>query len=91
MVTVVLAREDEDLVITCNTTTDRAVSWKFFNGDVLEDINIERYREENGKNLSLFKVGKPMLGEYSCWSKEEMLSSVYLLLAKESGEIFYSN
>lgn len=88
MFIVVLARKDKYRVLTCNAAANRNVSWKL-NGDDLEDTMMEDYKEE-GQNLTV-KVHVPeALGEYSCWSEGQMLSSVYLLLkAETSGEIFF--
>lgn len=85
MFIVVLAREREDVVLTCNTTADKAVTWEF-DGDVQCEGNLT----QDCQRLSVSGVEAPMLGEYSCWSEGQMLSSVYLLLElKKSGEIFF--
>lgn len=84
----VLARKDEDSVLTCNTNVSRAITWKFNDYD-LEDILFESNLTENGQRLTVSKM-EPQMGEYSCWSEGQMLSSVHLLLeAKESGEIVF--
>lgn len=86
MFIVVLAREEEeDAVLTCNTTADKAVTWKFKGNDVMFESNYKK----DGQRLNV-SVDQPLFGEYSCWSEGQMLSSVYLLLeGKESGEIFF--
>lgn len=82
----VLAREEEDAVLTCNTTADKAVTWKF-DGD---DVQLGSNFKQDGQRLKVSEVDYPMLGEYSCWSEGQMLSSVYLLLEiKESDSRFH--
>lgn len=89
MLVVVLAKEDEGPVtLTCNTTPDTAVTWKF-NGRSLEDVTFRMLSTQHGQDLILSEVDSPMLGEYSCWSEGRELSSVYLLFeAEEPGETF---
>lgn len=86
MFIVVLARKDEDAVLTCNTAAGRAVTWKLKDYDL--DM-LECKPTENGRRLTVSKED-PQMGEYSCWSEEQMLSTVFLLHeGKESGEIFF--
>lgn len=83
MFIVVLARQDGDAVLTCNTTADKAVRWE-------SEVMFESKVKQDGQHLNVSEVDTPMLGEYSCWSEGQMLSSVYLLLeAEESSEIFF--
>ncbi|XP_056275187.1 interleukin-12 subunit beta isoform X2 [Pseudoliparis swirei] len=55
------------------------VTWKF-RGEAPEDVR------QVGPHLSASEVDTPMLGEYSCWRGNQMLSSTYLLLEAEEEE-----
>ncbi|XP_042344381.1 interleukin-12 subunit beta [Plectropomus leopardus] len=71
------------VTLTCHTETNGPVTWMFdedfldFNGNI----------KQNGQNLSVSMVDKPMLGEYSCWRGGEMLSSTYLLLEADAKDV----
>ncbi|XP_034093100.1 interleukin-12 subunit beta [Gymnodraco acuticeps] len=81
---VVAKKNDANPVtLTCRTNVEGDVTWTF----QLEDVDIEENIQQNGLNLSVSAVDIPMLGKYSCWRGEEMLSSTYLLL--ESEELDY--
>lgn len=80
---VVAKRNNKDpVVLTCSTSADRAVTWKF-DGDVVTDFvgKVQLY----GQDLNVSDVEEPMLGNYSCWSGGELLSSLFLLLEAEGG------
>ncbi|KAK5870923.1 hypothetical protein PBY51_003829 [Eleginops maclovinus] len=80
---VVAKRNDANPVtLTCRTNIEGPVTWKF-HGAELEDVDIEDNVQQNGPNLSVSEVDKPMLGKYSCWRGEDILSSTYLLLEAE--------
>ncbi|CAK6950768.1 interleukin-12 subunit beta [Scomber scombrus] len=80
---VVAKRNDANSVtLTCGTKSSGDVVWKF-EGDELEDGDYEDNLLKNGTNLRVTEVDTPILGEYSCWSGGEMLSSTYLLLEAE--------
>lgn len=91
---VVVAKRDDanPVTLTCDTTTDGAVTWKF-HGEVMEDVVLQDNVQQVGSNLAMSDVDAPMLGRYSCWRGGEMLSSTYLLLEAEEedelGEIFH--
>ncbi|XP_070760660.1 interleukin-12 subunit beta [Enoplosus armatus] len=73
------------ITLTCGTKTDGAVTWKF-DGEVMEDDDDDV--QQNGQTLTMSGEDTPLLGEYSCWRGEEMLSSTYLLLeADEKQEL----
>ncbi|KAK5909631.1 hypothetical protein CesoFtcFv8_003544 [Champsocephalus esox] len=77
---VVAKKNDANPVtLTCRTNVEGDVTWTF----QLEDVDIEENIQQNGLNLSVSAVDIPMLGKYSCWRGEEMLSSTYLLLEAE--------
>ncbi|XP_028434765.1 interleukin-12 subunit beta [Perca flavescens] len=81
---VVAKRNDANPVtLTCHTTTDEAVTWKFHGEETERDVELEDNVQQNGQNLSVSEVDTPMLGNYSCWREQEMLSSTYLLLEPE--------
>lgn len=87
MFIVVLAEKDECKLLTCNTAANRNVTWKL-NGDDLENV-INEDCPQDGQNLTV-KVHETKMGNYSCWSNGQMLSSVFLLIeAKTSSEIFF--
>uniref|UniRef100_A0A665WN73 Fibronectin type-III domain-containing protein n=1 Tax=Echeneis naucrates TaxID=173247 RepID=A0A665WN73_ECHNA len=70
------------VTLTCKADVDVDVTWKL-SGDVIEkDQYMENYQQD-GPNLNVLDVEHPMLGEYSCWSGEKLLSSTYLLLEAE--------
>lgn len=84
-VVVVAKRNDENTVtLTCGTNTDRAVTWKF----VMEEVILKDNVQQDGQNLNMSDVDAPMVGQYSCWTGGEMLSSVYLLLEAEEEDEF---
>lgn len=86
---VVLAKRHGNVVLTCSTTPDRNVFWKL-KGRALEDELFQVNFRLDGQLLNLSGVEELMLGEYSCWSEEQMLSSVYLLFEDEkSGEVLF--
>ncbi|XP_053181490.1 interleukin-12 subunit beta [Scomber japonicus] len=79
---VVAKRNDANAVtLTCSTKSSGEVVWKFEDDSDFED-NVQKI----GTSLSVTEVDTPMLGEYSCWSGGEMLSSTYLLLKAEDEE-----
>lgn len=85
-VVVVAKRNDANAVtLTCGTKSSGEVVWKF-DGDELDDFEDNRDLRKIGTNLSVTEVDTPMLGEYSCWSGGEMISSTYLLLKAEYEE-----
>lgn len=87
-VVVVAKRNNENTVtLTCSTNTDRAVTWKF-HGEVMEEVTLEDSVQQDGQNLNMSDVDAPMVGQYSCWTGGEMLSSVYLLLEAEEEDEF---
>nr|XP_043882783.1 interleukin-12 subunit beta [Solea senegalensis] len=70
------------VILTCGT--EEPVTWK--HGDhVLEDYGDDIIQHE-GQNLSFSDVDSPILGEYSCWAGEKMISSTYLLLEAQEEE-----
>ncbi|KAA8592643.1 interleukin-12 subunit beta [Etheostoma spectabile] len=84
---VVAKRNDANpVILTCHTTTDGAVTWKFHGEETKRDVELEDNVQQNGQNLSVSEVDTPMLGKYSCWRGKEMLSSTYLLLAPDEDE-----
>lgn len=88
MCVVVVAKKNDanPVTLTCRTNVEGDVTWTF----QLEDVDIEENIQQNGLNLSVSAVDIPMLGKYSCWRGEEMLSSTYLLLeAEELGKMLW--
>ncbi|RVE67935.1 hypothetical protein OJAV_G00086740 [Oryzias javanicus] len=61
-------------MLTCNTQTDEAVSWRLDG----EEVELDNYVQMEGPNLKISQVDAPMLGEYSCWRGGAMLSTTYL-------------
>lgn len=85
-VVVVAGRQDQSTAtLTCNTETDSGITWRF-HGDVIEEVTLDDSTQQSGPNLTISDVDVPVLGQYSCWRGQEMLSSVYLLLEAEEGE-----
>eukprot|EP00066_Takifugu_rubripes_P008765 XP_003975202.1 PREDICTED: interleukin-12 subunit beta-like [Takifugu rubripes] len=79
----VLAKELNGLaILTCNSTPDTAITWKF-NDVPVENEAFGQYTTQNGPDLNLSQVDFTMFGNYSCWSEGRMLSSVYLLEIEE--------
>ncbi|XP_062237956.1 interleukin-12 subunit beta [Platichthys flesus] len=70
------------VTLTCNTSSDEEVKWKFEGVELEIEDNIQQV----GQNLSVTYVESPLLGEYSCWRGVEMLSSTHLLLKAEEEE-----
>lgn len=91
MFIVVLARKGDDPILTCNASAGKAVTWKF-DGNDLENTIIETSLTDDGLRLTVLETNVPV-GEYSCWSEGQMLSShsLYLLLEdKDLGETLFS-
>ncbi|XP_008283139.1 interleukin-12 subunit beta isoform X2 [Stegastes partitus] len=85
----VVAKENDvnPIKLTCGTTTKETVTWKH-KGEELDEDSVEEGVELNGSDLILSKVETPLVGEYSCWRGEKMLSSFHVLLEKEeAGEL----
>uniref|UniRef100_A0A8C4F4V3 Interleukin-12 subunit beta n=1 Tax=Dicentrarchus labrax TaxID=13489 RepID=A0A8C4F4V3_DICLA len=84
----VVAKTNENVILTCGSKADGAVTWKFrmFPSEEMEDVDSEDNIQQEGQNLKVSEVGTPVLGEYSCWRGEEKLSSTYLLLEDEEEE-----
>ncbi|XP_068616945.1 interleukin-12 subunit beta [Brachionichthys hirsutus] len=80
----VVANRNHPATLTCNTTTQEAVTWMFQSG-ITEKKNVilDKYSIQDGTNLIMSDLGRPMLGNYSCWKGAELLSSVYLFLEAE--------
>ncbi|XP_071337797.1 interleukin-12 subunit beta [Trachinotus anak] len=81
----VVAKKDdpEPVTLTCRTNINGPVNWTLNDDDDLDDII-----QQDGKNLKVSDVDAPVLGNYSCWREEELLSSTYLLLeAEEEDEL----
>uniref|UniRef100_A0A665WLP2 Interleukin-12 beta central domain-containing protein n=1 Tax=Echeneis naucrates TaxID=173247 RepID=A0A665WLP2_ECHNA len=82
LVVVAKMNDLKPVTLTCKADVDVDVTWKL-SGDVIEkDQYMENYQQD-GPNLNVLDVEHPMLGEYSCWSGEKLLSSTYLLLEAE--------
>uniref|UniRef100_A0A3B5KM56 Interleukin-12 beta central domain-containing protein n=2 Tax=Takifugu rubripes TaxID=31033 RepID=A0A3B5KM56_TAKRU len=87
----VLAKELNGLaILTCNSTPDTAITWKF-NDVPVENEAFGQYTTQNGPDLNLSQVDFTMFGNYSCWSEGRMLSSVYLLEIEEPEQTFLKN
>ncbi|XP_040898964.1 interleukin-12 subunit beta isoform X2 [Toxotes jaculatrix] len=81
---IVAKRDDANPVtLTCGAKINGPVTWKF-DGEVIEDF--EDNIQQDGQKLNVSEVDTPMLGEYSCWRGEQVLSSTYLLLEAEEEE-----
>ncbi len=83
VVVVVEKNHATSVTLTCGTKTDGPVTWKL-NGEALDSL--EEIVVQDGQNLIVSEVELPLLGQYTCWRGEEMLSSVYLLLEEDGGE-----
>ena len=79
---VVVAKLNDAVTLTCRTSIDGEVEWKFEDEVLDHSDNIQ----PNGQNLNVTEVDAPLLGEYSCWRGDEMLSSTHLLLEVEEEE-----
>ncbi|GLD54243.1 interleukin-12 subunit beta-like protein [Lates japonicus] len=80
---VVVVKKHDTVTLTCSSaqlTGD--VTWKLEN----DEIEVDDDFQLDGQNLKVSGVGTPSLGNYSCWSGEEMLSSTHLLLEAEAEE-----
>uniref|UniRef100_A0A3B4WHJ6 Interleukin-12 subunit beta n=1 Tax=Seriola lalandi dorsalis TaxID=1841481 RepID=A0A3B4WHJ6_SERLL len=89
----VMAKRGNSVTLTCNTNFDGPFTWKFAANTVDEAEEIEDFNtiyKQVGKNLIVSDVDSPALGEYSCWSGEERLSSTFLLVEAEEGNNFDS-
>lgn len=85
LVVVAKQNNEDPVILTCSTSADRAVTWTF-DGDVVNDF--EGKVRLRGQDLRVSFVEEPMLGNYSCWSGGELLSSLFLLLEDgEGGEL----
>lgn len=84
----VVAKKDNanPVTLTCGMNSGGHVTWKFEEDGNVEDMDLGENVQQNGQNLVLREVDVPMVGEYSCWSGGEKLSSVYLLLDAEEEE-----
>ncbi|XP_059192982.1 interleukin-12 subunit beta [Centropristis striata] len=49
----------------------------------MEEVDINGDIQQNGVNLAVSEVDGYMVGNYSCWRGEDMISSTYLLLEPE--------
>ncbi|XP_029294739.1 interleukin-12 subunit beta [Cottoperca gobio] len=81
--------EMEDVQQNGLKLSEGAVTGKFHVPE-MEDVDIEGNVKQNGLKLSVSEVDTPMLGNYSCWRGEDMLSSTYLLLEAEEEDDFDS-
>lgn len=79
---VVVAKNTDEITLTCHTQAEGPVNWKF-HSDRIEDVTLGGPIKQVGQNLVFSQVNSLMLGEYSCWKGSEMLSSTYLLEAGE--------
>nr|UNA06300.1 interleukin [Hippocampus erectus] len=61
------------------------VTWKFRGEEIDEDYQDDM--KKIGPNLLLQNVGRPMLGEYTCWSRGKSMSTYLLLKAEEEKEL----
>ncbi|XP_034025476.1 interleukin-12 subunit beta [Thalassophryne amazonica] len=82
---VVVAKKNDinPVTLTCNTNIHEAVTWKFERNEMIEDLDFGDNFRQVGQNLMVTEVDTPMLGEYSCWSGEQKISSTHLLLEAE--------
>uniref|UniRef100_A0A3Q2ZR21 Interleukin-12 subunit beta n=1 Tax=Kryptolebias marmoratus TaxID=37003 RepID=A0A3Q2ZR21_KRYMA len=80
---VIAKRNDRNPVtLTCRTASSEPVTWKMDG----EEVGFDDYLEKDGKNLIVQEIEEPFLGEYTCWTGEEKLSSTYLLQEAEVDE-----
>uniref|UniRef100_A0A672GEI2 Interleukin-12 subunit beta n=1 Tax=Salarias fasciatus TaxID=181472 RepID=A0A672GEI2_SALFA len=90
---IVIARRNDGesysnpVTLTCGGRGDGAVTWKF-GGEVMEDS--DPFIQQQNQTLVLDEVDTPMLGEYSCWRGNQMVSSTYILLQEKEEEEFDS-
>ncbi|XP_067377886.1 interleukin-12 subunit beta isoform X2 [Channa argus] len=78
----VVVKMNDQTVLTCNTSTNETVVWKFDN-DIVERHPYPDNFEQVGQNLIVSDIDTPVLGEYSCWRGDKLLSSTYLLQEDE--------
>ncbi|XP_047448655.1 interleukin-12 subunit beta [Mugil cephalus] len=80
---------EASVTVNCHTETDGPVTWKL--GDTpVEETGFEDSIMQDGLKLVISDVESPMLGEYSCWRGEKMLSSTHVLLENDLDEDFDS-
>lgn len=96
LLAVAVAEKNRGVTLTCKADPHDVVNWMFTAKEedsdaVMESSALYKNVQQVGQNLTISKVQRPNVGEYSCWSGEKMLSSVHLLLEanedEESGEI----
>ncbi|XP_013867168.1 interleukin-12 subunit beta [Austrofundulus limnaeus] len=79
----VIAKRNDNgpVTLTCREASEGTVVWKLNDEDVdFEDLD---HYKSDGKNLIVSEIDAPLLGEYSCWTGEEKLSSTFLLQEAE--------
>ncbi|KAM9822170.1 interleukin-12 subunit beta [Syngnathus typhle] len=82
----VTAKINASVTLPCGAAIDGdEVTWTFKGNDLDEDYQDEVQRA--GANLLVKEVGRPLLGEYTCWSGGESASVHLLLEAEEEGEL----
>ncbi|KAM6930892.1 interleukin-12 subunit beta [Xenentodon cancila] len=81
MVVVVKGENATLVTLTCNANADESVTW-MFDGDEVDFHDVQR----DGQNLVVSKVHSPMLGEYSCTTNGQTLSTTHLLMEAEDPE-----
>lgn len=74
---------NQGVTLTCSAKIDEDVTWKFQGASLMDSLF--DYTED-AQQLNLPEVDRSMLGEYSCWRGDEMLSSTYLLLEESLEE-----
>lgn len=79
---VTVAKRNAVVTLSCDVASKGdEVTWKFRGEEIDEDYQDEM--EKSGPNLLLKGVGRPMLGEYTCWSRGESMPTYLLLQAEE--------
>lgn len=81
----VTAKINGAATLTCDTKTSEPVKWKF-NDEFVENVAFDDRIKLVGKDLDVSDVESPMLGSYSCWRGEDIISSVYLLMEAEENK-----
>ncbi|XP_076005621.1 interleukin-12 subunit beta [Genypterus blacodes] len=82
----VVAAKGDPVTLTCRGHSDGNVTWKFAEDGKVENVEFGENVQQKGGKLVFGEAGDPMVGEYSCWSGVQNLSSVYLLLDAQEEE-----
>ncbi|XP_026177548.1 interleukin-12 subunit beta isoform X2 [Mastacembelus armatus] len=80
----VVAKRGNSVKLICGATTGDNVTWMF--NDEMKNEDDDEDITQDGQDLMVLDIDKPLLGEYSCWKGGNKLSSTYLLLEAEEDD-----